>query len=97
MDLLTQKSAKDQPEGTRFGLPVTKREFYTELEIMLGLPADAICGDEALDALPGWDSMAILCFIALADSTLGVIVSAAQLSAAKTVPDLVALFPGKIR
>jgi acyl carrier protein len=75
---------------------MTKQEFYTELEALLQLPAGTVSGTEALEDLPGWDSMAMLSFIVLADSQLETIVSAANLSAAKSVPDLVAMFPGKI-
>jgi len=75
---------------------MTKQEFYTELEIMLELPGGTVIGTEALEELPGWDSMAMLSFIVLADSKLGVIVTASTLSAAKTVPDLIAMFPDKI-
>jgi acyl carrier protein len=75
---------------------LTKQDFYRELETMLDLPAGMITGEEALDDLQGWDSMSMLSFIVLADSKLGVVVSAATLSAAKTVQDLVAMFPGKI-
>lgn len=73
-----------------------KAEFYSELESMLELEPGAIKGDELLVNLPGWDSVAVLSFIALADSSLGESVSAAALARAQTVTDLIALFPGKI-
>ncbi len=46
--------------------------------------------------LMGWDSIAGLLFLAMADSKLGVVVPPSDLVACKTVEDLVKLFPGKI-
>jgi len=63
---------------------------------MLEMESGTIEGDEPLNDLPGWDSMAIISFIALADSKLGVLVSPAALASARTVEDLIKLFPGKI-
>lgn len=73
-----------------------RAEFYTELEAMLELEPGTIKGDETLATLPGWDSVAVLSFIALADAKLEAAVSAAALAKAQTVEDLIALFPGKI-
>jgi len=73
-----------------------KTEFYSELESMLELEAGTVKGDEVLANLPGWDSVAVLSFIILADSKLGESISAAALVRALTVTDLVKLFPNKI-
>lgn len=75
---------------------MTKAEFCAELESMLEMESGTIKGDEPLNDLPGWDSMAIISFIALADSKLGVLVSPAALASSRTVGDLINLFPGKI-
>jgi len=75
---------------------MTKTEFYSELESMLELEAGTLKGTESLSELEGWDSMAVLSFIALADSKLGVVASPAALASCRTVPDLVNLFPGRI-
>ena len=73
-----------------------KTEFYSELESMLEMEPGTIKGDELLVNLPGWDSVAVLSFIALADSKLGESVPAAALVRTQTVADLIGLFPGKI-
>jgi acyl carrier protein len=73
-----------------------KSEFYSELESMLEMEPGTIKGDEALANLPGWDSVAILSFIVLADEKLKESVSAAALARSQTVADLIALFPNKI-
>ena len=75
---------------------MTKAEFYAELESLLEMERGSIQGTDLLADLPRWDSLAVLAFIALADSKLHQLVSPAPLVACKTVDDLVNLFPGKI-
>lgn len=75
---------------------MTAKEFYAELEAALELDPGTIQGSETLADLPGWDSMGMLSFIAMVDSSLGLIVSASALSACRTVADLAALCPGKV-
>lgn len=75
---------------------MTKEAFYAELEAMLELEAGAVMGNEMLSDLQGWDSMAVLSFIALADEKFGEVVAPTALVACKTVGDLANLFPGKI-
>jgi acyl carrier protein len=75
---------------------MTKAEFYAELESMLEMEPGTIKGNEALTDLPGWDSMAVISFIALTDSKLGVLVSPTALASSRTVGDLIKLFPDKI-
>lgn len=75
---------------------MTKAEFYSELESMMEMEVGTINGDEALADLPGWDSMAVLSFIAMVDSKLEEVVSPKTLASARTVGDLINLFPGKI-
>ena len=55
-----------------------------------------ISGNESLEDLPEWDSMAKVMFLAMADTTMGRTITATELAACKTVGDLTALFPGKI-
>ncbi len=75
---------------------MTKPEFYKELDSMLGLEPDTIQGDEKLADLPGWDSMSVISFIALADLNFKKAVAAKTLAEARTVADLLNLFPGEI-
>lgn len=75
---------------------MTKDEFIREFQEILGPTTMTIHGDEALENLRGWDSMAKVMFLAMADEMLGRTVSAMELAACKTVGDLIALFPGKI-
>jgi acyl carrier protein len=75
---------------------MTKAEFYSEFELLLEQEPGSIYGTESLADLSGWDSMAVLSFIAFADSKLGETVQPSALVACRTVQDLVNLFPGKI-
>jgi len=72
------------------------KTFYEKLEFILELEPNTINGTESLDGLEGWDSLAKLSFIAMADAELDTIVSAKALLACKTVAELVKLFDGKI-
>jgi acyl carrier protein len=83
--------------GTTKKTTMTKAEFYAELESLLECEPGSIRGTESLSDLPGWDSIAALTFMALAEAKLDEVVSQQALAECKTVADLVNLFPGKIR
>ena len=71
---------------------MTKKEFVEELESMLELDAGTIKGDEQVLAdLRGWDSMAAIGFIAMADAVAGTAVVPTELAQCKTVADLATL------
>jgi acyl carrier protein len=72
------------------------QEFYSELDSMLELEPNTIRGDERLADLPGWDSMSVISFIALADTKFKKTVAAKAIAEARTVADLSNLFPGEI-
>jgi acyl carrier protein len=75
---------------------MTKPEFYSELETLLTLEPQSLHGTEPLSGLTGWDSMALLLFIAQMDEKLGELVSPAEVVKCRTVADLANLFPAKI-
>ena len=75
---------------------MTRKQFLHELEQIIEMDQGSIQGDEPLKDLTGWDSMAVVRFIAMADEQMRALVSASQLAACKSVPDLMALFPDKI-
>jgi len=76
---------------------MTKSEFYSELESLLEQEPGSIQGTKSLADLAGWDSMAVLSFMAFADSKLGELVNPAAVSVCRNVHDLENLFPGKIK
>jgi len=70
---------------------MTRADFVRALETELEKPEGTIRPSDTLKDIEGWDSLAALLFMALADSRLGVLVSGEQIAAAKTVEDLLLL------
>jgi len=70
---------------------MTRTEFLKELEDQLGLPGGTLVDSQRLDHVEGWDSMAAVIFMAVADEKMGVAVSGDQIAKAKTVDDLLSL------
>lgn len=73
-----------------------KTIFLEKLDEVMSMPKGSIKGDEALQSLVGWDSVALLSFIALLDDELKVRVTGNQVIQCKTIGDLVALVGDKI-
>jgi acyl carrier protein len=75
---------------------MTKQEFYSNLEQVLEADSGTIKGQEVLKDLPAWGSMAVISFIAMVDSTMGISISARDIMGCKTVNDLMSLCGDKI-
>jgi acyl carrier protein len=75
---------------------MTKQEFLTEFDQVIEANPGTTTGAEKLSELDGWDSLAVLGFIAMADEQLGAAVSGQQIADANTVDDLVALVNDKL-
>jgi acyl carrier protein len=75
---------------------MTKSDFLRELEKALDVPSGSIAGNEKLKELSCWDSMAALTFLSLADQQLQVTITASQLRACQSVPDLLGLLGDKL-
>jgi acyl carrier protein len=67
---------------------MTKADFLRELDEMLELTPGTLSGDEVLAEVDGWDSLAVISFIALVDEKLNLVVEGEKLARAKTVADL---------
>lgn len=76
---------------------MTKKEFCARFEQMVQMPAGSLKGDEQLATLEGWDSMAGISLIAMADVELNIRLSPEKLIQSKTVADLMALLGDKVR
>ena len=66
-------------------------EFHRNLEQVLDADPGTLKGGEALAALDGWDSMAVLGFIAMADEYYGAIIPPKRIPECRTVDDLAEL------
>jgi len=69
---------------------MTRQEFLSSLDKTLDLPAGTLTGAENLDDLENWDSLAMMDYIALADSN-GVKLSPRQIRECERVDDLARL------
>ena len=78
------------PELSKAGV-MHKAEFLASLDEVMQQPPETLRGSEPLDGLPGWDSVALMGFIALVDEKFGVRVTGKQILQCRTVDDLVAL------
>lgn len=66
---------------------VEKSQFTADIERLLELKAGTLNGTEKLDAI-GWDSLAVVGFIAHMDSKYGISVVPDRIERAATVDDL---------
>ena len=69
---------------------MTRQEFLASMENLLELPAGTLTGAENLDDLEGWNSLAMVEYIALADSN-GTKLTPRQIRECQTVDDLARL------
>ncbi|WAC47482.1 acyl carrier protein [Asticcacaulis sp. SL142] len=65
-----------------------KQAFFAAVAEILETEATGLTGDETLDALGNWDSLAVISFVAMVDSDLDRIVDNEKLKQAKTLNDL---------
>jgi len=75
---------------------MSRDEFLRVLEDELAVPHGSLKDGQTLTAMPGWDSMAAVQFIALADEKLGVTVSGDQIAKAHTVHELLSLLGNRL-
>lgn len=66
-------------------------DFLKEFsEVLQRQPSAVLTGDEQLQTLPDWDSLAVVMLIAHIDKTYGAVLSVEQIGNAETVNDLYA-------
>ncbi len=70
---------------------MTHDAFLAELSEILEAPEGTVSTDTKLEDLEGWNSMAMISFIALADEHFGKTLSPRQFGACNTVGDLAGL------
>ena len=72
-----------------------RSELLLLLDELLELDPGTLKGDERLDALGSWNSLAVIGFMALVNEHYGVIVSPKQISACTTIDQLAAAAAAK--
>ena len=70
---------------------MTLAEFFSEVAVVSSRPAGSLTGQETLDSLQGWDSLAVLEFMSMADEKLGIQLDPARLATCSRVSDLAIL------
>ncbi|MEO7082847.1 MAG: acyl carrier protein [Gemmatimonadaceae bacterium] len=70
---------------------MTRTEFLSEFEIVALQAPGSIKGQEALDSLDGWDSLAVVEFMSMADEKLGVQLDPRKVATCSNVDDLASL------
>ena len=72
-------------------------EFLLLLDELLELEPGTVKGSETLDSFEGWNSLAVISFMALVDEHFGISVQPRQIAACTTVSDLMGLLGDRIR
>jgi acyl carrier protein len=67
------------------------KAFYAKLDELLELPEGSIAADSALADVEGWDSIAVISFIALADADYVATVPPERIARCRTAGDLAGL------
>ena len=73
-----------------------KNEFLKLLDDLIELDPGTITGEETLESLESWDSLAVMGFIALVDEKFEITLSPKRIAASETVDDLIDLLENKI-
>lgn len=75
---------------------MSKKDFLAAIDEIVGRHGGPLTGNERLDSLPRWDSIAIMEFIAMLDERCGIGVLTDDLLKCETVGDLILLTNGKV-
>jgi acyl carrier protein len=75
---------------------MTKSEFLNEIDAIVQADPGSTTMDDQIASLRGWDSMAIIMFIAMTDEKLNVTLDIKMLASCETVGDLARLCDAKV-
>jgi acyl carrier protein len=73
-----------------------KEEFLIEFASLLAREPGGLTGDEALDELEGWDSLAVVSFMGFADERFGITLSAKEIESYVKINDLFDMVTKKV-
>ncbi len=68
---------------------MSKSELLALLDEVLGKSKGTFKGDEQLTGIPGWDSVAMMGYVALMHENFGIRVTGKQILGFKTVDDMI--------
>ena len=75
---------------------MTTLEFYRLIDGILELPPGTITGNEQFSDLEGWDSLAVIGFMAAVDKNLHFVIPPKELVSARSIADLHGLVANKL-
>jgi acyl carrier protein len=70
---------------------MTHSEFFSEFENISLQPPGSIHGQEPLDSVKGWDSLAVVGLMSMVDEKLGIQLDPSRIMASRRVIDLAIL------
>jgi acyl carrier protein len=75
---------------------MTDSNFLYLVDDLLELPPGTVKAGDSLEGLEGWDSLAVISFMALVDEHFSVRLQPRKITACKTVADLVAMLGDRV-
>ena len=76
---------------------MTKKELIEILEEIVEAEPNTLTGEERLEDLESWDSLAVVNFIAVVDENFGLTLEPAKIMKSETINQLILLLDGHIK
>jgi acyl carrier protein len=76
---------------------VTKKELIAMLEEIVEAEPNTLTGEERLEDLQSWDSLAVVNFIAVVDENFGLTLEPKKIMESETINQLISLLDGHIK
>jgi acyl carrier protein len=76
---------------------VTKKELIEMLEEIVEAEPNTLTGEERLEDLQSWDSLAVVNFIAVVDENFGLTLEPKKIMESETINQLISLLDGHIK
>ena len=76
---------------------MTKKELLQMLEEIVEAEPNTLTGEERLEDLQSWDSLAVVNFIAVVDENFGLTLEPKKIMESETINQLISLLDGHIK
>lgn len=76
---------------------MTKKELIEMLEEIVEAEPNTLTGEERLEDLQSWDSLAVVNFIAVVDENFGLTLEPKKIMESETINQLISLLDGHIK